>query len=249
MAKRYSNTQREETQHVNVQREDMRRERNFSIGHRVWTGLLVMCCLNFLMHLVLYWHLPEVIPVHWDMAGNVNGIGPRWVALILDALPFGVLALFRLVPHIDPKGEAYTKFRRLYRVYALVTVLFFVVLSWITEAVVYHVLPAGGFMPAAVLFFCGAGLAVLGNYLPRVRQNYSFGVKTPWALADEHCWQRTQRMGGITSIVMGVVLMVLAVLGLNEQFALLTPLVVAVPIGGIIWMYTYSYLVFIGKMQ
>ena len=34
----------------------------------------------------------------------------------------------------------------------------------------------------------------VGNYLPRVKQNYTLGIKTPWALADPENWRRTQRL-------------------------------------------------------
>ena len=49
--------------------------------------------------------------------------------------------------------------------------------------------------------------------MPQIKQNYTFGCRTPWALNDEHNWQRTQRMGGYTFVVMGIVLLVLAFLG------------------------------------
>ena len=54
---------------------------------------------------------------------------------------------------------------------------------------------------------------ILGNFMPQIKQNYTFGCRTPWALNDEHNWQRTQRMGGYTFVVMGIVLLVLAFLG------------------------------------
>ena len=52
----------------------------------------------------------------------------------------------------------------------------------------------------------GALFVGVGNYLPRMRQNYTFGVRTPWALADETNWKRTQRVGGISFMVLGVLL-------------------------------------------
>lgn len=54
---------------------------------------------------------------------------------------------------------------------------------------------------------------ILCNFMPQIKQNYTFGCRTPWALNDEHNWQRTQRMGGYTFVVMGIVLLVLSFLG------------------------------------
>ena len=82
-----------------------------------------------------------------------------------------------------------------------------------------------------------------------IKQNYTFGCRTPWALNDEHNWQRTQRMGGYTFVVMGIVLLVLAFLGgLLGDIATLIVLLAAV-LGGSAWIYLYSYLVYVGKMK
>ena len=53
----------------------------------------------------------------------------------------------------------------------------------------------------------------VGNYLPRVKQNYTLGIKTPWALADPENWRRTQRFGGACFMVLGVGLIVMGVAG------------------------------------
>ena len=45
------------------------------------------CVVNFAAHLWFYPSLPQVIPIHWGMDGTVNGWGPRYVSLILAALP------------------------------------------------------------------------------------------------------------------------------------------------------------------
>ena len=62
-------------------------------------------------------------------------------------------------------------------------------------------------------------------------------------------WQRTQRMGGYTFVVMGIVLLVLSFLGgLLGDIATLIVLLAAV-FGGSAWIYLYSYLVYVGKMK
>ena len=79
-------------------------------------------------------------------------------------------------------------------------------------------LAAFGVLPDGIMgMLIGGGIGVLfillGNYMPRARQNYTFGCRTPWALADEHNWARTQRMGGITFIIMGAVILLTGMLG------------------------------------
>lgn len=96
---------------------------------------------------------------------------------------------------------------------------------------------------------CGVLFILLGNYMPRIKQNYTFGCKTPWALNDEHNWNRTQRMGGIVFVVIGVAMLVtmLFASALGETGTLV--LLLGSTLGGTAWIYLYSYLVFIGKMK
>lgn len=91
---------------------------------------------------------------------------------------------------------------------------------------------------AIVAFFIG-----MGNYLPRVRQNYTLGIKTPWALDDPDNWRRTHRFGGACFMVVGVSLIVLGFLGgiLPETWILAVIMVLA--IGSVAAMYVYSYLI------
>jgi len=39
-------------------------------------------------------------------------------------------------------------------------------------------------------------LLVVGNYLPKIKQNYTIGIKLPWTLADEENWKKTHRLAG-----------------------------------------------------
>ena len=95
----------------------------------------------------------------------------------------------------------------------------------------------------------GAGLVALGDYRPRIRQNYTMGVRTPWALASDHCWQRTQRMGGICFVIIGLLMILSTLIDLATGFGISGFVTVASLFVCIAWLYVYSWLVFIGKMK
>lgn len=54
---------------------DVRREggRVNPMSRRALIALAVLCIASFLGHLALLPQMPEMIPTHWDTAGNVNG--------------------------------------------------------------------------------------------------------------------------------------------------------------------------------
>lgn len=114
-------------------------------------------------------------------------------------------------------------------------------LAW--ELTVWNLLPGKGAVNVIVSGAIGAFFIGMGNYLPRVRQNYTLGIKTPWALADPDNWRRTHRFGGACFMVVGVSLIVLGFLGgiLPETWILAVIMVLA--IGSVAAMYVYSYLI------
>lgn len=216
---------------------------------KLFCGLAAVCAVNFVAHLFVYPHLPETIPTHWGYDGQVDGWGPRWMDLMLACLPPLLLLFLYVIPRIDPKAENYEKHRAVWNGCQTGIVLFLAAMSWITELSVFGKMPQKDTLVSG-LISSGVGLLliVMGNYMPRIRQNYTFGCRTPWALADEHNWQRTQRMGGITFIVTGAALLAaglfIGVLGKAGIMVLML-----VPILGVVWIYLYSYLVFRGVLK
>lgn len=55
----------------------------------------------------------------------------------------------------------------------------------------------------------GIVLIVVGNYLPKCRQNYMIGIKLPWTLDNEENWDYTHRMAGKWWIIGGVLTILL----------------------------------------
>ena len=95
----------------------------------------------------------------------------------------------------------------------------------------------------------GALLVGSGNYLPRIGQNYTMGVKTPWALNDPENWRRTQRFGGKCFMLMGIAVAAFGLAGPYLTDAVVAAAISVVCLGGCIAMYAYSYLLFVGKIR
>ncbi|MFR3225827.1 MAG: SdpI family protein [Blautia massiliensis (ex Durand et al. 2017)] len=211
----------------------------------------VLCLINFAGHLFVYPSLPDTVPTHWGFDGQPDGWGSKSSILFLAALPFLMLLLIGALPKLDPKGSNFQRFQPVYRIFLVLLTLFMCGVSWLTEMTVFGLMPFGGESGVNLLIVGGLGLffLIVGNYMPRIKQNYTFGCRTPWALNDEHNWERTQRMGGIVFVIMGIALLVAALFStlLGETLTLI--LLVGSILGGILWIFVYSYLVYLGKMK
>ncbi len=179
------------------------------VNRRAWIALGALCIVSFLGHLALFPQLPDIVPTHWDAAGNVDGWSGRMATLGLDLLPLGLLALFYALPKIDPRRKAYERMGSFYTGVVTLFTVFLICMTWTTELTVFGIIPQnespiGIFTGVTV----GIGLMLLGNYLPKVKRNYSFGCKTPWALDNDQNWRLTHRFGGVAMVLAGLVTVV-----------------------------------------
>lgn len=149
--------------------------------------------------------LPETgsIPVHWNASGEADRFAPKaetWLPLAL--LPAAVLftgLIMALVPMIDPRKRNIESGRRAY------------VATW-TATMILLVLVQGGISVSMLSGPQGAGLndmvvrlmiagsagllVVIGNYMPKTRSSFMFGIRTPWTLSSDTAWEKTHRFAG-----------------------------------------------------
>lgn len=192
--------------------------------------VLVLCCLPT---------LPDAIPMHWNVSGQVDRWGGRYSAFLVPLLTLGLGAVLVALPAIDPKRDNYEKFGTAYRAFRLVFNLFMLGMTGITLYAAYrpNVVKTGVLVPVAV----GALFCVLGNYMPKFKHNYFVGIKTPWTLASESVWRSTHRLAGVLWVAAGLFFIVGA-------FVLPGPLlynaVMAVILTMVLVPIVYSYLAF-----
>jgi uncharacterized membrane protein len=58
----------------------------------------------------------------------------------------------------------------------------------------------------------GMVLVIVGNYLPKYRQNYTIGIKLPWTLNSEENWNATHRFAGRIWVAGGMIVLLTALL-------------------------------------
>lgn len=96
-----------------------------------------------------------------------------------------------------------------------------------------------------MLILVGVVFIVVGNYMPKCKQNYTMGIKLPWTLNDEENWNKTHRMAGKLWVITGflVMLCILAPTSVMVAIFIIT-LFVAVMIPTV-----YSYLLYRNKRE
>ena len=175
--------------------------------------------------LIMWNDLPELLATHFDAKGNADGYSHK--AFAVAGLPLIILGLHLLcffITRLDPK-------KRNIHDKAMVLVLWVCPsVSVICSLATYsHALDIPIPFVTIIIVFMGILFAVIGNYLPKCKQNYTVGIKVPWTLADEEIWNKTHRFAGFLWIIGGILIFATAFLQSFVIFISITMLMVIVP--------------------
>ena len=184
----------------------------------------------------IYPRFPETVPVHWNFASVPDSWGPRWTILLMGALPLAVYLLMKLGPRFDPRKEAFLRHAAAYSVLTAVISLCFVPITWIVALASLGIPVDVGVLVRIVI---GVLFVVIGNFLGKFRPNYFVGIRTPWTLTDPEVWRKTHRRGGWTFVAMGAAMLASVAV---PHSALAAALVFASILGGVAYLFIYSYL-------
>ncbi len=168
----------------------------------------VVILLPIFAGLLLWNRLPEQFATHWGADGNADGYSSK--AFGVFGLPVILLAVQWICVWItskDPKNQGQNN-----KVVGLVLWIF-PILSILMHGLFYSVALGRDININTFMFpFLGLLFVVIGNYLPKCKQNYTIGIKIKWTLANEENWNATHRFCGKVWVIGGLLLILAAFL-------------------------------------
>ena len=166
--------------------------------------IIVLLVFTLIGIFLIYSKLPATVPIHWDVNGNVDNYGPKSTFWIIYFVIIGVNLLLVVISKIDPKKENYKRFQKSFDIFRLIITLFFIILLTITISISLgnEKIEIKTVVPSLI----GILFAIIGNYMPKFKHNYTMGIKTPWTLASEDVWYKTHRMAAPIWVIGGVLL-------------------------------------------
>ncbi len=166
-------------------------------------GIMVGLFFTFIATILIYPFMPDLIPSHWNAAGQVNGYMSKfWGLFLVPFIMAGFVALLMLLPRIDPLKRNYDKFRGYYDGFILVFVIYLLVIQVqiILWSIGIHISPNLTF---PILF--GILFIYLGFLIGHAEQNWFVGIRTPWTLSSESVWKKTHQLGGKLFKIAGII--------------------------------------------
>lgn len=167
---------------------------------------VVLSCIAIIIPVlfgVIMWDsLPDAMPIHWGADGNSDGFTQKVFAVF--GLPVILLAchLFCLfITSLDKKQKNQNK-KALGMVFWIIPFISLFSSSFGYAAALGKKISTDMIMPVML----GVMFILIGNYMPKIKQNGTLGIRIPWTLSNEENWNKTHRLGGKVWVIGGLIM-------------------------------------------
>ncbi len=188
--------------------------------------------------------LPEKIPAHYNFAGEIDRFGSKYETLIfpLVTVMMGFFMLF--MAKIAAKDENGKNNEKVVFYTGMGISVWFTIMHCISLYKAFSAAGSMGFSANVDInsLFCvlmGIGMAIIGNFMPKLRNNSLIGLRTSWSMKNDVTWKKSQFFAGVSFIICGA-LMVIAGLFLKELTAMFVALALLVSDTIICVIYSYK---------
>ena len=166
----------------------------------------IVTILPVLIGIICWNRLPDVMATHFGFNNKANGFSSKAFAVFgLPLILLAVLWVGAFVTAHDPKRQNISP-----KMFSLMLWIA-PVISLVAAATIY---PVNLGYELDIAFFSelllGLMFIIIGNYLPKARQNYTIGIKIPWTLANEENWNRTHRLAGYLWMICGILMILIS---------------------------------------
>ena len=199
----------------------------------------VLTLLPMLVGFLLWDVLPEKIATHWGFSGEADAFSSViWFVVGMPLILFAVYWLCLFFTALDQRGRGQNK-KAMRMIFWIMPAISIYVSSMIYATTFGAKLNV---YTLTVLFFAILFI-VIGNYMPKVKQNRTLGIKISWTLKSEENWNATHRFAGKVWFVGGVSMLLFAILFMfipsDVCIWILLPITLAFVFAPMIYSYLY----------
>ncbi len=182
--------------------------------------------LSLVLTAIVLQFMPDSVPMHYNLAGNVDRWGAKYENLLFPAVIHLLSLHWHLfAAHFEKKAakaaaekeraEALSNAKVLKIVGASMAAMFtimqgFILYSAYMEAQV-NASQSHADIGKVSCILAGAVLIILGNYMPKAKKNHIVGVRISWSMYNDTTWMKSNLFGGVATIIAGLLTIVTTV--------------------------------------
>ncbi|MBQ5840495.1 MAG: SdpI family protein [Clostridia bacterium] len=205
------------------------------IKKNLWRALLSSLLIVAPMgYGLLAWEsLPSRVPVHMQLSGTADGFAGKgmlvfWLPLLLLAFHWLALGITAIDQRRHPQSQKATR------------VLFWIIplLSLATNGIMYGLARGKEFRAERLLpILFGVLFIILGNVMPTLRKNHTFGLRIRTTLGNEENWNKTHRFSGKIWVAGGFAVLLTALLPVEWMVVCAGAILVVLCVAPIVYSY------------
>lgn len=202
-------------------------------------AVLIMVIAATIVGITFWNQLPDQMASHWGPNDEVNGYMSKfWGVFLMPLVTLGMMALFLVIPNIDPLKANIARFRDVFNLFITLMVAFMIYIHILTLR--WNLGYTNFGMSKAMLPAIGILFFFVGYMLRKAKRNFFIGIRTPWTLSSDRVWDETHRLGSVLFMISGVFAFIGSLFGGKTAFwFLFVPL-----IGSTLITLVYSYLLY-----
>ena len=179
----------------------------------------IISILSLVLTVIVLQFMPDSVPMHYDMAGNIDRWATKYENLLLPAIILFMSMFWHLfAAHYEKKAarasaekeraEALSNAKVL-KIVGVSMAAMFTVMQGFTLYSAYveaNINAAQAYIDIGKVscILNGVVLIILGNYMPKTKKNHTVGIRVSWSMYNDTTWMKSNRFGGIAIMIAGI---------------------------------------------
>ena len=185
----------------------------------------VLCLVPILFGLSVWDELPGQMPIHFGINGEADGFASKPFAVIgIPVIMAGFNLIMHLASRLEKRRENYSK-----KLESLTYFIVPVICNIIFPIVLFKAMGKDVKIEVIIPAFVSFVIIIVGNYLPKCKQNSTMGIKIPWTLSSEENWNRTHHMAGYLWMGAGIIGLIASLLGASAVCLPIFAVIIIIP--------------------
>ncbi len=196
----------------------------------------IIILIPILFGLIMWNDLPDIMTTHFGIDGKADGFGGKAFTVFVVPCIFLVAHFICLLFTLLDKRQKDQTPKALGMVFWIMPVLSLSVCGILYRTAFDKEIDLTVFIPLLL----GIIFIFMGNYLPKVKQNRTLGIKIWWTCANEENWNKTHRFAGKVWVVGGIIILFSIFLKLMTMIWVMMFVIIAIAVIPI----SYSYYIY-----
>jgi uncharacterized membrane protein len=135
--------------------------------------MIILLLSPFVASLMLWDTMPDIVPIHFNAAGEADDFGPKWInAFLLPGIALITYFFLLVIPAIDPKK----RIENTQKPIAAIRIVISLFLIGVYALVMMKSFDMEADIGQFVLVSVGVLIAITGNYMNSIKPNYFIGI-------------------------------------------------------------------------